>query len=63
MLIYRNTGLKDYVRFISQHGLKGSFVFYERIDKPNSFLHISKELDHLYNVDLSFWRLVKEIDI
>ena len=63
MLIYKNTGLKDYIYFISQHNLKGEFIIYKQINKEHSFLHLPKSLIHLYNVDLSFWKQIKIINI
>jgi len=63
MIIYKHTGLKDYIKFISQNGLKRNFIIYEQINKKNHFLHISKELKHLYNVDLIFWEQIKTIKI
>ena len=63
MLIYKNTGIKDYIHFISQHDLKGEFIIYEQINKKNSFLHLPNDLIHLYNVDLNFWKVIKSIKL
>lgn len=63
MLIYKHTGLSDYIYFISQHGLKGEFIIYERLEKENSYLHLPKPLIGLYNVDISFWKEIKTITL
>jgi len=63
MLIYKHTGIDDYIYFISKNGLKGEFIIYEQINKQNSFLHLPKYNIHLYNVDLSFWKQKKTIKI
>ena len=63
MVIYKNTGLKDYIYFISQNGLKGDHIIFERIDVKNNFFHLPKDLIHLYNVDLDFWKVIKSIKL
>ena len=40
ILFYKRTGLEDYLTFIGQNGLKGTFQLWENLNAKNDFLHL-----------------------